>query len=151
MSDTSVSYFLFSLAAGRYAVPLMAVEEVATIGPITPVPFMPDYFRGIMNLRGRVVSVLDLRAKLGLPAVITAETSMLVMDEGGGHLGVIVDSVDRVITFEAGSVNAEGRVEVGCPQDWLTGIAEWGGSLVVLLDVKKMISSVEPLNRPEAA
>lgn len=138
MSEEAVPHFLFSVGENRYAIPLVRVVEVAPLGPITKVPFMPPYFRGIMNLRGRIVSVLDLRLKFKLAAASSGETAILVLDLAPIRLGVVVDSIDRVISVEPSQVKPI-QAPFGVIDEFLLGAVEWGGGLVLLMDADKAV------------
>lgn len=141
-SDTSTPHFLFSVGESRYALPLSSVAEVAPLGKITKVPFMPTYFRGITNLRGRIVSVLDLRLKFDLPASDSSETAILVLDLGSSRVGVIVDSVDKVIPIAPGQVKPV-QAPNGAIDDFLLGAIELNGTLVLMMDAAKAVKVEE--------
>jgi purine-binding chemotaxis protein CheW len=91
-------YIVFTLGSERFALPLLTVREVIAPPEITPIPFSPNYFLGIMNLRGQVISVLDLRLKLQLKTEKNPENAIVIVDLGNLQLGMWVDSVDFVLT-----------------------------------------------------
>ena len=105
MSDSHVdnsveagSRFLsFSLGAEEFAIPLLAVREVIAVPDLTPVPFTPAHVLGIMNLRGQVISVLDLRKKLEINPRENAEIAVIICDLGSLSLGILVDAVNSVL------------------------------------------------------
>ena len=107
MSPNSMSngpgdrYLSFNLGVEEYAVPLLAVREVIAMPEYTPVPYTPPYFLGIMNLRGQVISIMDLRQKLGVKPLQQAETTVIICDLGGASIGVVVDSVNTVLSPKA--------------------------------------------------
>lgn len=104
MDDAAVpmaQYLRFALGAGRYAVDLARVKEILEVGALTPVPLMPDWVRGVMNLRGAVVPVIDLACRLGLEPTRIGRRSCIVMVTAGDALpamGLLVDAVDEVFT-----------------------------------------------------
>lgn len=113
MDDAAVpmaQYLRFALGSGRYAVDLARVKEILEIGALTPVPLMPDWVRGVMNLRGAVVPVIDLACRLGLEPTRIGRRSCIVMvtpsappgqpsaGEEMTAMGLLVDAVDEVFT-----------------------------------------------------
>lgn len=97
-AGTGDRYLAFSLCGEQFAIPLVDVKEVIGMTETTPVPCMPAHFKGILNLRGQIISVIDLRAKLRLKkADFGRETSIVILDMESLHLGVIVDSIDCVM------------------------------------------------------
>lgn len=90
--------FLFTVSGKRFVIPLLKVKEVARVAPITFVPGLPKHFRGVMNLRGRIVSVLDLRVWFSLPISDSPEAAVMVLDAGSQLTCALVDSVDSVVT-----------------------------------------------------
>lgn len=95
MIDNS-RYLCFNLGKEEFAIPLLSIKEVIGIPEITSVPQSPSHFLGIMNLRGQVISVMDLRQKLGIKNSKTDETSVIILDLGANQLGVVVDQVNSV-------------------------------------------------------
>jgi purine-binding chemotaxis protein CheW len=88
---TGNRYLSFSLGTEEYAIPLLAVKEVIAMPEFTSVPYTPSHFLGIMNLRGQVISVMDLRKKLGIKPGSTAETAVIICDLSPLCIGVVVD------------------------------------------------------------
>jgi purine-binding chemotaxis protein CheW len=102
LSDVG-QYLRFALGQGRYAVGLERVREILEVGALTPVPLMPDCVRGVMNLRGAVVPVIDLGRRLGLGAARIGRRTCIVMvdpgstaSDGASPMGMLVDAVDEV-------------------------------------------------------
>ena len=122
--DTIVRYLEFSLGEEFYAVPLLKVREVLAMPETTPVPFTPKHFLGIMNLRGQVISVIDLRDKMGIqksdkPGVnADDETAVIIVDLNPIFLGVVVDSVNNVLTVDTNHVNETPQIESQKNTDW---------------------------------
>src|SRR4051812_41249332 len=90
-------FLSFSLGNEEYGVPLLAVKEVIAMPEITPIPYTPSYFLGIMNLRGQVISVMDLRQKLGVKPSQSSETAVIICDLNSLSIGVVVDSINSVL------------------------------------------------------
>lgn len=140
-STTEASRFLiFSLCGEQYAVPLLKVKEVIALTETTPVPYSPSHFKGIMNLRGQVISVIDLRLKLKMPKGDTSsETAIIILDLSPLSLGIIVDSVESVL--------AVNRSEIQPPPDvgssntaYIRGVAKKDKKLILLLDIERTLS-----------
>ena len=103
-------YLCFNLAGDYYAIPLLQVKEVIGIPEFTPIPYVASHFCGIMNLRGQVISVIDLRKKLNVPANKGDENSVLVCLLDNIVMGALVDSVDFVINLDKKNI----VLDVGC-------------------------------------
>ena len=93
-------YLCFSLGEETFAIPLLSVREVIAVPEITRVPQTPAHFMGIMNLRGQVISILDLRTKMGIKVQKTSETPVIICDLSPLCVGVVVDSIQAVLNAE---------------------------------------------------
>lgn len=101
MSQDEVNRYLnFSLGEEEFAIPLLSVKEVIAVPETTPIPHTPPHFLGIMNLRGQVISVIDLRKKFSINTKNTEETSVIILDLKNHFLGVVVDSVTSVLAIK---------------------------------------------------
>jgi purine-binding chemotaxis protein CheW len=138
--ETSERYLAFSLKSEQYAIPLLEVKEVIGMTEATPIPGTPSYFRGIINLRGQVISVIDLRAKLQLVKPENGpETSIIILDLDQLCLGVIVDSINSVLALgpEDLSPAPDGT---DLKEQYLTGVARRDNRLTLLLDVRATLN-----------
>jgi purine-binding chemotaxis protein CheW len=133
-------YLSFNLGVEEYAVPLLAVREVIAMPEYTPVPYTPPYFLGIMNLRGQVISIMDLRQKLGVKPVNQTETTVIICDLGGASIGVVVDSVNTVLTPKAEEVSPKPEIQSNRPTDYITGVFRKDKKLILFLDLSKSLS-----------
>jgi purine-binding chemotaxis protein CheW len=138
-------YLTFSLSNESYGVEVLKVREIIRFLKITPVPQMPAYVKGVINLRGRVLPVIDLRLKFGLEATEPSERTCIVVVRilTGGHditLGMIVDSVEEVINLN--ETDIEETPEFGAKVDtaYLMGMAKVKGAIKTLLDIDKVIA-----------
>ncbi len=138
-------YLTFSLSNESYGVDVLKVREIIRFLKITPVPQMPAYVKGVINLRGKVLPVIDLRLKFGLDAAEASERTCIVVVRvlAGGHditLGMIVDSVEEVINLNESEI--EETPEFGAKVDtaYLMGMAKVKGTIKTLLDIDKVIS-----------
>ncbi len=135
-------FLCFTLGKEKFAIPLLQVKEVLGNVETTAIPQAPPHFKGIMNLRGQVISVIDLRTKLkiGKPDV-TPETTIIIMDFAPLCLGVIVDSVDRVAMFESKELSEPPDTDSSMKADFITGVARTDNSLTLILDLKSMLNT----------
>jgi purine-binding chemotaxis protein CheW len=137
-------FVLLSVASTHYAVPEAYVTELERVPRVTAVPRMPEWLRGVTNLRGDIVSVIDLRVYLGLPAhTAAAAARMLVvrlLDEPF-TTGLIVDAVDRIVTLQAEDVTAPASPLEGTLAPFVSGVCAIGERLVAVLDVDHLLRS----------
>lgn len=140
-ADTSERYLAFLLGKEQYAIPLLQVKEVIEMSEPTPIPQAPPYFLGVINLRGQVVSVLDLRSKLDLPKVEKGpKTAIIILDLGPSLcLGVIVDRINSVLAFHSEDVSPPPDTLSGQNQ-YLTGVARRDKRMTLILDIKAALS-----------
>lgn len=135
---------VFSLNQEDYAVPLLKVKEVMALPEITPLPQTPSYFKGIMNLRGLIVPIIDLRLKFKLPmSDISSETVVIIVDMNPYSLGVIVDAVDCVMAVETENIKPPPQMGTQLKADYIAGISEKDKKLVLLLDVERSLSDID--------
>tara|TARA_Y100000817_G_C16773446_1_gene507193 strand:+ start:15 stop:545 length:531 start_codon:yes stop_codon:yes gene_type:complete len=144
MEENTERYLEFSLGEEVYAMPLLKVREVIAMPETTPVPFTPDHFLGIMNLRGQVISVIDLRDKLKIKTNVKiedeeSEIAVIIIDLDPIFLGVVVDSVNSVLTVETGNVNPTPQIESSRNADYITGVYRKNNNLILLLDVARVL------------
>jgi purine-binding chemotaxis protein CheW len=150
-------YLTFSLAKEAYGIPVLKVREIITMLHITMVPQMPPYVKGVINLRGKVIPVIDLRAKLGLPETeITDNTCIVVVQiamAGGDvkHIGLIVDAVEEVANVAAEDIEPAPDFGGSIQVEYIYGMAKIKGVVKSLLDIDKVISAEEIRPVSEAA
>ncbi|MFW7380203.1 MAG: chemotaxis protein CheW [Oligoflexus sp.] len=134
-------FLAFALSHEEYAVPLLKVREVIALNEITKVPYTPAHFKGIMNLRGQVISVIDLRVKFNMAsAEIGAETAIVILDLNPICLGVIVDSVDAVLAMSQDQISPSPNIESSINTEYIVGVARVEKKLVLILDIEKTLS-----------
>ena len=147
-------YLQFNLGANEYAIPLLQVREVIGNPETTPIPFSPSYFIGLVNLRGQVISVIDLRKKMGVtPNEAKSDSAVIILDLQGVVMGCLVDSVNRVLNLQPGQIQPAGEVESVAKLDFLLGVAQVENRLTSLVDVYKLlnIKDVEMVKTAAAA
>jgi purine-binding chemotaxis protein CheW len=133
-------YLSFSLGAGEYAIPLLAVREVIAMPEFTPIPNTPAYFLGIMNLRGQVISVIDLRHKLGIKALNSPETAVIICDLSPLSIGVVVDSINSVLSPADSELSPRPDIQSSANSEYVTGVYRKEKSLVLFLDLAKTLN-----------
>lgn len=143
----------FSLGEEDYAIPLLSVREVISVPETTPIPKAPSHFLGIMNLRGQVISVVDMRTKLKIkPLENNTEESVIIVDLDGMNLGIVVDSINKVLAFALKEINDVPEIETQVNAEYIYGVYRKEDSLTVLLNVAKVldIADVNAMKRKAA-
>ncbi|MEE9277899.1 MAG: chemotaxis protein CheW, partial [Dehalococcoidia bacterium] len=131
------------LASEDYGVEITHVREIIRIQNITEVPQAPAYVEGIINLRGAVIPVVDLRKRFGLEiAEESAETRIVVVDVREHTVGLIVDGVTEVITVPASSVEPVGNLAAASITSDLRGIVNLPEKLIILIDLENLLGSI---------
>lgn len=133
-------FLCFSLANENFAIPLLQVKQVIGIPEFTSIPYVASYFCGIMNLRGQVISVIDLRKKLGVVSKNDAENSVLVCVLEDIIMGVLVDSVDFVINLERKNILLKPNVQTSVKIDFIEGFYEHNKHLIIFLNLAKTLN-----------
>jgi purine-binding chemotaxis protein CheW len=130
----------FALDREEFGIPIEQVREVIRVGEITRVPQARPHVRGVTNLRGRVLAVVEIRTRMGLPAAeITPRSRVVVVGVHDRILGILVDGVSQVVKVPAETV-APAPEEVLSPgTDYITGVARWNSRLIMLLDLEKVL------------
>ncbi|HWZ87185.1 MAG TPA: chemotaxis protein CheW [Thermoanaerobaculia bacterium] len=141
-------YLTFSLAGGEYAIAVLRVREILEHEAVTRVPSTPAFVRGVINLRGSVVAVVDLANKFGLPASpVTKRTCIVIVEvaSDGGHLvmGVLADAVNQVVEFAPEDIEAPPSFGTPVRVDFLRGLGKLGGQFVLILDTDRVLSAGE--------
>lgn len=142
----SDQYLTFRLGEEEYGVPILAVHEIKGESAITPIPNAPAYLSGVMNLRGTIVPVVDLRVKFGLPEVEDRRLTVIVLVAVGVRIvGMVVDAVTDVRDFAATDIQEVPEIGAHGGPGFVSGLARTEEKLFVLLDVAKLLDGDEPL------
>jgi purine-binding chemotaxis protein CheW len=128
-----------------YGLNVLKIREIIRLQKITPVPQMPDYVKGVINLRGRVIPIVDLRVKFGLKAEITERTCIVVVQvrlpsEQVVQIGLIVDSVEEVVNLPAADIEAPPDFGAKLDTAYLLGMAKVKGQVQTLLDIDRVVT-----------
>lgn len=135
---------IFTLDNEHYGVDISEVWEINTMLDITRVPQAPDFIEGVINLRGQIVPVMDLRKRLGLPArTYGRDTRIMVIQTMGNRLGLIVDSVREVVKVPQDVIEPPSQLTTLIKDTYLRGIAKQERYLIILLDVHRLLSESE--------
>ena len=139
-SDALTQWVTFKLDGETYGVNVMDVQEVLRITDIAPVPGAPGFVLGIINLRGNVVSVIDTRARFGLPSTDTNDASRIIIIESNEQtVGIQVDAVAEVLDVDSSEIEISPDVGNEESARYISGMVSRGEELVILIDVSKIV------------
>jgi purine-binding chemotaxis protein CheW len=128
------------LAGDTYAIDISRVNEIIRVPEITPIPRAPAFVEGVINLRGRIIPVLDLRRRLGLVSTPSTKASRVAIVEMADHtIGLVVDGVSRVTRFREDVVQPPSPFVAGVNSEYLRGIAKADGQIIILLDLDRVL------------
>jgi len=133
----------FSLGEEEFGIPLLSVREVIGMPEITPVPQSPKHFLGIMNLRGQVISIVDLRLKFGIAPKKSSETVVVICDIGQSSLGMVVDSVNQVLSPGKDEIADKPDIEQSKANQFVTGVFRQDKKLILFIDIAKSLDMSE--------
>jgi len=141
-------YLTFRLAQEEYGLEILKVQEIIGIMPVTRVPKMPSFVRGIVNLRGKLIPVLDMREKFGLPRQDDTEKTCFIVVQVKSVdqtlvIGVIVDNVSEVLNVQDSQIEAAPSIGTQMDTDFILGIGKIGDRVVILLDIDKVVTQLE--------
>ena len=145
VSTLAAKYLTVVLDSESYGLNVLKIREIIRLQKITPVPQMPEFVKGVINLRGRVIPVVDLRVKFGLKAEITARTCIVVVQvrmasEQTVQMGLIVDSVEEVVNLTAAEIEPTPEFGPKIDTSYLLGMAKVKGQVKPLLDIDRVVS-----------
>ena len=138
-------YLTFVLGGEAYAMGILAIKEIIEYGALTEVPRMPPFIRGVINLRGAVVPVIDLSARFGKPATqVTRRTCIVIIEVMTGEetqdVGVMVDAVNAVLEIPAQEIEPPPSFGANIRTDFISGMGKVGGKFVIILNVQNVLS-----------
>jgi purine-binding chemotaxis protein CheW len=140
-------YLTFILGNESYAIPVLKVREIIRLTNITTVPQMPDYIRGVINLRGKIIPVMDLRLRFGCAAAANAEQNCIVVVQvknpagQATAMGLVVDAVEEVAHLAAADIEETPDFGAQVDTEYLLGMAKIKGAVKALLDIDKVIGA----------
>ncbi len=148
MGDKEGKYLTFSLAGEEYGIGILKVKEIIGMMPITTVPRAPEHVKGVINLRGKVIPVVDLRLKFGMDEMkYTERTCIIVAEVSGGagsvQVGIVVDSVSEVLNIRREDIEETPAFGAKLDTDYMLGMAKMNGGVKILLDINKVLNGSE--------
>lgn len=159
-SELSGQYLTFEMGGESYAISVTDVSEVLTVPKVTRIPRMPNFMRGVVNIRGSVVPILDLKLKFGIGETeITPKTAIVVVeipvDDDAGRetllrLGVFADAVKKVVTLGVGEIEPPPRIGTRIKTSFIEGMGHLGDGFVVILNIREVLTD-EDLSLVERA
>ena len=144
-NDTAlIQLVTFKIAEEEFGVDILRVQEIIRMMPITKVPKAPSFVEGVINLRGKVIPIIDMRRRFGMEAnVHNEQTRITVMDLQGQVVGFVVDAVREVLRIKESTVEAPPQVVAGVGSEYLKGVGKLDDRLLILLDLDKLLSETE--------
>lgn len=138
-------YLTFTLAGEMFAIGILNIKEIIEYGSLTDIPMMPSHIRGVINLRGAVVPVIDLAARFGHPASAVQRRSCIVIvevkqEEDIHHLGIMVDAVSEVLEIPGADIESPPAFGAKIRADFIAGMGKVGGRFVIILDILHVLS-----------
>jgi len=151
-TDLGGKYLTFRLAEEEYGLEILKVREIMGMMEITAVPRTPEFVRGVINLRGNVIPVIDLRLKFEMEAIEqTEETCIIVVDVEGMEMGIVVDRVSEVLDIDVDEIQDAPSFGVSVDTDFILGIGKANDRVTILLNISEVLTSTEASVIMEAA
>jgi purine-binding chemotaxis protein CheW len=156
MADKEGKYLTFTLAEEEYGIGILEIKEIIGMLPITSVPQTPDFVKGVINLRGKVIPVMDLRLRFGMPSIDYTERTCIIVVEIAGStetilIGIVVDAVSEVLNIKGDDIEKTPTFGTKLNTDYILGMAKMEGSVKILLDIDRVLSNDELTLLSEAA
>lgn len=140
--DELLQLVTFSIGSEEFGVDILKVKDIIRIMDFTKVPCSPDFVEGVINLRGIVLPILDLRRRFGLaPRERDTNTRIIVIEIADVTVGFVVDSVSEVLRIPANTVEPTPAIVAGLDSDYINGVAKMNERLLILLDLDKLLSA----------
>ena len=147
-NSAGVQYLSFLLDNEEYGIDILRVQEVRGWTPVTRVPDMPEYLKGVLNLRGAIIPVIDLRQRFGLPAVEYSPTTVVIVinvQSGSNEriMGIIVDAVAETYSLPSDQIQPAPKLGTVINSEFITGLVASGERMIVLIDIDELMNSDE--------
>ena len=147
----SGKFLTFLLAGENYGIEILKVHEILGMLPITRIPRAPGFIRGVINLRGKVIPVMDLRVRFGMPPADTSEACVIVVQMQRVQVGIVVDQVSEVCSIAAHQVEEVPAFGADVHTEFLLGMAMQDGRVTLLLDIDRILTLTELASASNAA
>jgi purine-binding chemotaxis protein CheW len=152
MKDNAREMLVFKLGSEEYGVDILKVQEIRGYEKVTPIPRSPDYLKGVVNLRGTIVPVIDLRIRFGMPdPKYDSLTVVIVLRIAGRIVGAVVDAVSDVVRLAENEIREAPKLGAMVDSSYLSGVATQGERMILALDIEKLLSAAEMNLLGEAA
>ena len=156
MAKREGKYLTFTLAEEEYGIGILKIKEIIGMMPITSVPRTPEFVKGVINLRGKVIPVLDLRLRFGMNSIDYTERTCIIVVEIEGQtgtvlIGVVVDSVSEVLNIKGEDIEDTPTFGTSLNTDYILGMAKIGGNVKILLNIDRVLSTQEVTALEKAA
>ena len=141
-------YLTFTLAGEEYGIGILKIKEIIGMMPVTSVPQTPQFVKGVINLRGKVIPVIDLRMRFGLEATDYTDRTCIIVVEIEGQsgtvmIGIVVDAVSEVLNIKGDEIDAAPQFGAKLDTDYISGIAKIEGGVKILLDIDRVLLNSE--------
>ena len=148
MADMEGKYLTFVLDKEEYGIGILKIKEIIGMMPITPVPQTPDYVKGVINLRGKVIPVVDLRLRFGMDEIDYTERTCIIAVEIEGQsgvvlIGIVVDAVSEVLNIKGEDIEDTPTFGTKLNTEYIMGMAKMEGSVKILLDIGRVLTGEE--------
>ena len=148
MAEREGKYLTFSLDREEYGIGILKVKEIIGMMRITPVPQTPEFVKGVINLRGKVIPVIDLRLRFGMESIDYNDRTCIIVVEintnsGRIHTGIVVDSVSEVLNIKSSDIEDTPSFGTKLNTDYILGMAKMGGGVKILLEIDRVLSTQE--------
>lgn len=148
MADKEGKYLTFSLAGEEYGIGILKIKEIIGMMSVTTVPQSPKFVKGVINLRGKVIPVIDLRLRFGIDAIAYTERTCIIVVEIEGeaatiHIGIVVDSVSEVLNIKGEDIEEAPTFGTMLDTAYILGMAKMGRGVKILLDIDRVLSAQE--------
>lgn len=149
--NDEVQLVVFRLGQEEYGVSIMQVQEIKKVTEITRVPYTQPYIKGVINLRGSVLPVMDLRLRLSLPQTdYTEDTRIMIAKVNDTPIGMIVDAVSEVMTLSQNQIEPPQSIVSGIAAQYLSGVGKQDNRLIIMLNLDEIISGREAIKTVQA-
>ncbi len=147
-ADREGKYLTFSLDQEEYGIGILKVKEIIGMMPITPVPKTPKFVKGVINLRGKVIPVIDLRLRFGMDFSANTDRTCIIVVEintssGRIHTGIVVDSVSEVLNIKSSDIEDTPTFGTKLKTDYILGMAKKDGGVKILINIDRALTDEE--------
>jgi purine-binding chemotaxis protein CheW len=156
MADREGKYLTFNMAGEEYGIGILKIKEIIGMMPITTVPQTPEFVKGVINLRGKVIPVIDLRLRFGMESMDYTDRTCIIVVEIEGlagmvMIGIVVDAVSEVLNIKGEDIEDTPTFGTRLNTDYIHGMAKMEGGVKILLDIDKVLSAEEVSDLEKAA